>query len=39
MLPLAEAVVRIEIEAMYSAVYLEKFALTETVGHSACIPS
>jgi hypothetical protein len=35
MLPLAEAAVRIEIQAMYSAVYLEKFALTETAGYSA----
>jgi hypothetical protein len=32
MLPLAEAEVRIEIQAMYSAVYLEKFALIETAG-------
>jgi hypothetical protein len=36
MLPLAEAAVRIEMQAKYSAVYLEKFALTETAGYSAC---
>jgi hypothetical protein len=36
MLPLVEAVVRIEMQAMYSAVYLEKFALTETAVYSAC---
>jgi hypothetical protein len=27
---------RIEMQAMYSAVNLEKFALTETAGYSAC---
>jgi hypothetical protein len=27
---------RIEMQAMYSAVYLEKFALTETTVYSAC---
>jgi hypothetical protein len=33
MLPLAEAVVRIEMQAIYSAtVYLEKIALTEASG-------
>jgi hypothetical protein len=32
----AEAAVRIEMQAMYSAVYLEKFAPTETAGYSAC---
>jgi hypothetical protein len=36
MLPLAVAGVRIEIQAMYSAVYLEKFTLTEIAGYSAC---
>jgi hypothetical protein len=36
MLPLAEVVIRIEMQAMYSAVCLEKFALTETAGYSAC---
>jgi hypothetical protein len=36
MLPLAEAVIRIEMHVMYSAVYLEKFALTGTAGYSAC---
>jgi hypothetical protein len=35
MLPLAEAVVHIEMQAMYSAVYMEKFAPTETAGYSA----
>jgi hypothetical protein len=36
MLPLAEAVICIEMQAMYPAVYLEKFALTETAaGFSA----
>jgi hypothetical protein len=35
MLPMAA--VRIEMQAMYSAVYLEKFALTETARYSACI--
>jgi hypothetical protein len=35
MLPLAEAVVRIDMQAMYSAVYLEKFVLTETAGYLA----
>jgi hypothetical protein len=33
MLPRPEAAVRIEMQAM-SAVYLEKFALTETAGYS-----
>jgi hypothetical protein len=36
MLPRPEAAVRIEMQAMYSAVYLEKFALTETAGYSTC---
>jgi hypothetical protein len=31
-----EAAVRIEMQTMYSAVCLEKFALTETAGYSAC---
>jgi hypothetical protein len=35
MLPLAVAAVRMEMQAMYSAVYLEKFSLTETAGYSA----
>jgi hypothetical protein len=30
-----EAADRIEMQAMYSVVYLEKFALTETAGYSA----
>jgi hypothetical protein len=30
------AAVRIELQAMYSAVYLEKFVLTETAGYLAC---
>jgi hypothetical protein len=30
MLPPADALFRIEMQAMYSAVYLEKFALRET---------
>jgi hypothetical protein len=37
MLLRAEAAVRIEIQAMYSAVHLEKVALIETAGFSACI--
>jgi hypothetical protein len=32
MLHLAEAAVHIEMQPMYSAVYLENFALTETAG-------
>jgi hypothetical protein len=35
MLPRQDAAVRIEMQVMYSAVYLEKFALTETAGYSA----
>jgi hypothetical protein len=35
MLPRPEAVVSIEMQAMYSAVYLEKFAQTETAGYSS----
>jgi hypothetical protein len=39
MLPLAEAVVHIELQAMYLVVYLEKFAVTETAGYLAWINS
>jgi hypothetical protein len=35
MLPRPEAAVRIEMQAMYSVVYLEKFVLTETAVYSA----
>jgi hypothetical protein len=35
MLALAEAVARIEMQVMYSAVNLVKFAQTETAGYSA----
>jgi hypothetical protein len=36
MVPLAEAVVCIELLGMYSVLYLEKFAPTKTAGYSAC---